>query len=154
MQVQTLHWKTIAFNAFSLEELYQALALRQEIFIVEQTCPYPDADGLDQQALHLFATDQHQKIVAYCRLFHPGVIREESVIGRVVVHQTYRGTGLGRTLMQNAIAYFKTNFPASAIKISAQSYLRNFYESLGFEVIGDEYLEDDIPHLPMLLKFA
>jgi ElaA protein len=154
MQEQKVTWKTIAFHEFSLEELYQALALRQEIFIVEQTCPYPDADGLDQQALHLFATDPDNKIVAYCRIFHPSAIKEESVIGRVVVHQSYRGTGLGRTLMQNAIDYLYRSFPEADIKISAQSYLRRFYSSLGFEVIGDEYLEDDIPHLPMLLKFS
>jgi ElaA protein len=154
MQEEMLQWKTLPFNELSLEELYQILALRQEIFIVEQTCPYPDADGLDQQALHLFATDPGNKIVAYCRIFHPGVIKEESVIGRVVVHQSFRGTGLGRILMQNAIDYLYRRFPEAAIKISAQSYLRRFYSSLGFEVIGDEYLEDDIPHLPMLLKFS
>lgn len=139
------------FESLSKDELYSILALRIEVFVVEQDCPYQDLDYKDQDAHHLIATYEN-KIVAYTRLLPSGIsYPEHCSIGRVICAQRSRGKGIGRELMKESVRLCKTIFPNSPIKISAQTYLLDFYTNLGFQVVGPEYLEDNIPHVAMTL---
>jgi len=137
------------FSELSTDELYDILKLRAEIFVVEQDCIYNDLDGLDKDAVHQFLK-KNNKIVAYSRLLKPGTRFPYYSIGRVVVKQTDRGTGIGIQMMKEAKKFIIDKWGAKKIKVSAQKYLRKFYEDLGFEVITEEYLEDGIPHYGML----
>lgn len=140
------------FSEFSLEELYEVMALRQEVFVVEQDCPYLDADGKDQICWHVMGYE-NEKLVAYTRLAPKGVFYEKyPAIGRVITAQSIRGRGLGVKLMEETIAQCDALFGKETIKISAQCYLLKFYNSLGFESVGEEYLEDGIPHISMIRK--
>lgn len=139
------------FQELTVDELYDILRLRSEIFVVEQNCVYNDLDGFDKEAVHLF-NKKDGKIVAYARLLKPGTRFADFSIGRVVVKETERGTGLGIALMEAAKNYIINEFGATKIKISAQSYLQRFYENLGFEVITEMYLEDGIPHFGMIFE--
>jgi len=141
------------FNEFTIEGLYEVMALRQEVFVVEQDCVYQDLDGLDEKAIHFSLIDQElNSIIAYARVFPPGTINEnKAVIGRVVVRKTHRERGFGKIIMEETILYCKTHFQETDIKISAQTYLETFYTSLGFKDTGDHYLEDGIPHMAMIL---
>lgn len=138
------------FNELSVDELYEIIRLRNEVFVVEQDCPYQDADGKDKIAMHVFCTADDGAVLAYCRLLTPGISYEECSIGRVVNAQSARGTGLGRKLMQTAISYIEDVWKYTAIRISAQQYLEAFYTSLGFVTQSQSYLEDNIPHVEML----
>ena len=141
------------FKELSLEELYDLMALRQEVFVVEQNCPYLDADGRDQKSHHVLGKNDDGKLVAYTRLVPPGLVYEKyAAIGRVVTSPLIRGNGTGKKLMEVSIEYCEKLWPEKSIKISAQTYLKKFYEELGFEQSGDGYLEDDIPHIPMVRK--
>lgn len=137
------------FSELSLIELYDILMLRAEIFVVEQNCVYNDLDDFDKDAVHQFLV-KDGKIIAYSRLLNPGTRFPDFSIGRVVVHSSVRGTGLGIEMMKAAIYYLKNERGATKIKISAQKYLRKFYENLGFKVVTEEYAEDGIPHFGML----
>ncbi len=140
------------FDSLNLKELYDLLALRQEIFIVEQDCPYLDADGIDQKSHHLLGYDQYT-LATYVRLVPKGISYENYCsIGRVVVKEAYRRSGLGYELMTKAIDESQRIFPNQKIKISAQSHLEKFYGNLGFIPTGEEYLEDGIPHIGMTLS--
>ena len=139
------------FSDLSINELYDILQLRSEIFAVEQNCVYNDLDGLDKVAVHQFLRKDGE-IVAYSRLLKPGTRFSEYSIGRVVVRQSERGTGLGKEMMEEAKRYIVNEWGAEKIKISAQSYLQRFYENLGFEIVTEMYLEDGIPHYGMLYK--
>jgi ElaA protein len=139
------------FSDLSINELYDILRLRSEIFVVEQTCVYNDLDGLDKVAVHQFMR-KNGEIVAYSRLLKPGTRFSEYSIGRVVVKQSERGTGLGIEMMEEAKKYIVKEWGATKIKISAQSYLQRFYESLGFEIVTEMYPEDGIPHYGMLYR--
>lgn len=144
-----IRWYLKAFNALSLEELYQILRLRNEVFIVEQNCPYQDMDNADQKALHLLGlTDEG--LAAYTRLFEPGIKFDMASIGRVVTAPFARGTGSGRLLMEKSIKAVEENWGKVPIKIGAQLYLQKFYESLGFSQFSEMYLEDNIPHIEMV----
>ena len=141
------------FSDLSLEELYAIMVLRQEVFIVEQDCPYIDADGLDQSAWHLLGYDEDGLFCAYTRLLQKGIAYPEyASIGRVITSSKTRSKGYGRELMEVSIQETKRLFNTDAIKISAQCYLLKFYSSLGFEPVGEEYLEDGIPHQGMVLR--
>lgn len=140
------------FSALSLEELYDIMELRQEIFIVEQDCPYLDADKKDLKCEHVLVYDSKGILIAYARIVPKGISYENhSSIGRVVTKHTARGTGLGKKLMQFSINTCCQLFPEDSIKISAQVHALGFYSNLGFQKLGDEYLEDDIPHHAMVL---
>lgn len=139
------------FSDLSLNEMYDILQLRSEIFVVEQNCVYNDLDGLDKDAVHQFLRKDGE-IIAYSRLLKPGTRFSEYSIGRVIVMQSERGTGLGIKMMEEAKRYLVNELGAKKIKISAQSYLQRFYESLGFEIVTEMYLEDGIPHFGMLCK--
>ena len=143
-----LEWEIKSFETLSVQELYSILKLRSEIFVVEQNCVYLDLDGKDPLGLHLFGRFDG-KIVAYCRLFRPGISFDNASIGRVVVDANYRDRKWGQELMQEAIASIKTHFGESKITIGAQLYLKKFYENQGFVQTSEMYLEDDIPHIKM-----
>lgn len=123
------------------------LQLRSEVFVVEQNCVYQDIDGKDAKAIHVLGEFDGQ-IVAYARLFKPGDYFEQASIGRVVVKEIFRDRKWGHDLMRGAIAAL-AEMGETAITISAQLYLKKFYESHGFVAVGGQYLEDDIPHIEM-----
>ena len=137
------------FDELSAAELYDLLRLRAEVFVVEQQCIYLDPDGKDSRALHLLGYEGNE-LAACTRLFAPGDYFEEASIGRVAVNQEFRGLGLGREIMEASLAAVQDRFGPVPICLSAQSYLRRFYEELGFRVKGEEYLEDGIPHILMV----
>ncbi len=148
-----IFWTIKPFDELTVRELYDALALRQTVFVVEQNCPYLDADGRDQPAAHLLGYDADGDLVAHTRLIPAGISYEKyASIGRVVTAPKVRGTGLGRELMARSIAACAELFPGQPVKIGAQAHLENFYRGLGFEPTGEAYLEDGIPHIGMLLK--
>lgn len=144
----SLLWEIKPFNELTATEIYFAMQLRSEVFVVEQNCVYQDIDGKDFKALHLIGKLEGN-IVAYARLFKPGDYFENASIGRVVVHPQHRNNQCGRQLMKEAIAGIETHFKQQKITISAQLYLQSFYESLGFDATSEMYLEDDIPHIEM-----
>ena len=144
----SITFKIKRFNALSTEELYQSLKLRADVFVVEQNCVYPDIDGKDSKALHLIGKF-NDEIVAYARLFAPGYYFDNASIGRVVVSAECRDRKWGHELMRAAIAGIKEHYETDAITISAQEYLKKFYESHGFIQDGEGYSEDDIPHIRM-----
>ena len=144
-----LEIKVKSFQELSIDELYNLLQLRSEVFVVEQDCVYQDLDGKDQKALHVLGF-KNNKIVAYTRIFKPGYYFDEASIGRVVVAQKERKHKYGYDIMKASINTIKKHFSETKIKISAQVYLSKFYNNLGFKETGDEYLEDDIPHIAMI----
>lgn len=149
--MSSVKFKCIPFNALTINELYALLALRSEVFVVEQNCVFLDVDGKDEQALHCLGFDENNKLVSYTRLFDKDVYYEGfTSIGRVVSAPSARSRGIGRELMQQSIAYCKGFFGDVPIKIGAQKYLLKFYESFGFKTIGQDYLEDGIEHTIMV----
>ncbi len=148
-----IQFTCVPFESLSNTELYEILALRQEVFVVEQNCPYQDCDGKDLASWHLSGRDSTGKLVCYTRLLPKGIAYEHYVsIGRVVSSPAARGTGACKILMEESIRRCQQLFGNQAIKIGAQSYLLKFYESFGFESTGEEYLEDGIPHTKMILQ--
>lgn len=145
---QTPEWKIKRFEELSPLEIYQILELRSEVFVVEQNCVYQDIDGKDQYALHLLGVSDG-KLACYARMFPAGKYFEEASIGRVVIREEFRQNKWGHDLMRQAIAGISDVYGTDAITISAQAYLRKFYEQHGFVFTGEEYLEDGIPHLRM-----
>ncbi|GAA3591698.1 GNAT family N-acetyltransferase [Flavivirga amylovorans] len=137
------------FEELTKQELYSLLQIRSEVFVVEQDCVYQDIDGKDQKALHVLGFKEH-KLVAYTRIFKPGDYFKEPSIGRVVVIKSERAYKYGYDIMKTSIKAITEHFNTSLIKISAQVYLKKFYANLGFTAIGEEYLEDDIPHIAMI----
>ena len=146
-----MNWKIKKFNELNIEEIYKILALRNEIFIVEQECPYLDCDDKDLNSYHLFLRENGE-IVSYLRILEKGVSYDEISIGRVAVKKSYRGKGISRKMMLQAIEFIENNLTENAIKIQAQAYLLDFYSSLGFKAVSEEYLEDNIPHIDMIYK--
>lgn len=145
-------WHYKLFDELTAKELYQIIQLRNEVFVIEQDCIYQDADGKDMKCGHLWATI-NEEIVAYSRIVPKGISYEnEPSIGRVVCSGNHRGLGLGKQLIANSIQVIENLFFTSSIRISAQLYLKSFYESFDFEQVSEEYLEDDIPHIEMLRK--
>ncbi len=148
-----LNFTCKAFDSLSLAELYELMALRQQVFVVEQDCPYLDADGLDQQSWHLMGYEPGGPMLAYARLLPEGLAYSDyTSIGRVVTHTSSRSKGYGKQLMHRAIDEIIERFGATPIKISAQCYLIKFYESFGFQAVGEGYMEDGIPHIAMLRR--
>jgi len=142
-----MRWQWSTLDELTPTALYAALALRQEVFVVEQDCAYLDADGRDLFAHHLLGW-RDERLIAYARVFGPRD-GQPLTIGRVVTSATVRGTGLGRPLMQQAMERGWTAYGHGPIHLSAQAHLADFYGSLGFRVSGPGYDEDGIPHLPM-----
>lgn len=144
----SIEWKIKRFEALSVQELYQLLKLRSEVFVVEQNCVYLDIDDKDQKAIHLFG-EIEGRIIAYVRIFKPNDYFENASIGRVVTHPDFRALKIGHELMQQAVNAIEEYFGEKQITISAQLYLKKFYESHGFTQTSEMYLEDDIPHIEM-----
>ena len=136
------------FSELNTTELYNILQLRSEVFVVEQDCVYQDVDFKDQKALHVFGF-KNDKIIAYTRIFKPGDYFKNASIGRVVVAANERKYGFGHDLLKASIKAIKDDFKVDKITISAQKYLKKFYESHQFIQVGEEYLEDGIPHIRM-----
>ena len=144
---------TKIFSELDIEDLYQILRLRSEVFVVEQDCVYQDLDNKDQNAIHLYYKE-NSEIVAYTRIFKAGDYYENPCIGRVVVLKKNRGKELGKIIMIDSIEYIKQNIKGKKIELSAQKYLDKFYKDLGFYKIGEDYLEDGIPHQRMLFDLV
>ena len=139
-------WEVKEWAELSTREVENIFSLRSEVFVVEQDCVYQDIDGKDQKAKHVLGKKEND-IVAYARIFKPGDYFKEASFGRAVVKKTERGKGVGDELVINCLE----NITEEEIKISAQSYLKEFYASHGFIAKGDEYMEDGIPHTAMYL---
>ncbi len=145
----SIAWNWLHYAQLSVDQLYDLLRLRQIIFIVEQNCPYPDADGLDPQAWHLLGYEKGV-LIAYLRVVEPGRKFAEPSIGRVVTHSSVRGRGAGRELMVEGLRRTEHLYPGQGIRISAQAHLEKFYGEFGFRTVRGPYEEDGIPHLEML----
>ncbi len=141
--------KVKTFQELTTKELYDLLQLRSEVFVVEQDCVYQDIDGKDENALHVLGY-KDESIVAYTRIFKPGYYFDEASIGRVVVKDSERQYQYGYDIMNASIKAIKNHYNVRIIKISAQMYLKRFYNNLEFFEVGEEYLEDGIPHVAMI----
>lgn len=144
------NWVWRSFEKLSNAQLYQILQLRQQVFVVEQTCCYEDIDDNDQSAIHLMGHSTDDKLLAYCRVFAPGVRFEQSSIGRVLTATDARHLKLGHELLKRSVGYCDKHFPGTVIRIDAQAHLQEFYGRYGFTMIGEEHLVDGIPHVTML----
>ncbi len=136
------------FEELTADEVYEILRVRVAVFVVEQNCPYQEADGKDRFSYHVFLKDE-TGIRAYLRVIDKGIAFEEAAIGRVLT--TERGKGLGLRILSEGIKVAKNRMNAGSIKIEAQSYAKEFYEKAGFRQISEEFLEDGIPHIQMIL---
>ena len=146
----TFSFDWLPFDRLSGREVHDVLQLRQRVFVVEQTCPFLDADGLDPKCWHGLGRDEAGLLVATARLVPPGLKYEEPAIGRVVTAPEVRRTGAGRALMLSSIQQVQRLFPGQPIRLGAQRYLERFYGSFGFRPVGEPYDEDGIDHIEML----
>ena len=150
-----MEWQLKKFKQLDVDELYELLKLRVDVFVVEQNCPYPETDEKDRHpdALHLSGRNSDNgKCTAYLRILPPGVSFKEASVGRVVVAKENRKEGISSIMVKKAIKIIENTWPENNIKIGAQVYLKQFYESHGFKSASNEYLEDGIPHIDMLRK--
>ena len=138
------------FHELTTDELYAILKLRVDVFVVEQSCPYGELDGLDQKALHIWLRDE-EGIEAYVRVLDKGVKSEHAAIGRVIAVK--RRMGLGTRIVQAGLNAARAYYGADSVYIEAQTYARGLYEKLGFRQISGEFTEDGIPHIRMLIEF-
>ena len=148
-----LFWQWSRFSELRPDDLYAMVRLREAVFIVEQNCPYPDADGRDPRAWHLLGWNQgpaERSLVAYARVFEPGVRYTEGSIGRVATAQKVRRTGIGRRLMAEALRRLDALAPGQKIKLAAQQRLEAFYADFGFATVSAPYEEDGIMHVDMV----
>ena len=143
-----MNWTWSRFADLGVDNLYDALALRCRVFIMEQGA-YQDPDGLDRHAWHLLGRDDAGVLQAYLRVVDPGLKYDEPAIGRVITAPEVRGSGLGRVLFAEGVKRCEAAWPGRGIRISAQAHLARFYGEFGFVPVGEPYLEDDIPHLEM-----
>jgi ElaA protein len=149
----TIDWHFSRFADLTPFDLYDVLAARQNVFILEQTCLYPDIDGYDLEAHHLLGwrdMDGKRQLAAYLRVLAPGAKYDEMSIGRVITTPAARGSGAGRALLDQGIAHAEALHPGHRIRIGAQQYLERFYASFGFETVSAPYDEDGIMHIDML----
>ena len=152
-----IEWQWSRFADLSPAELYEMLALRQQVFVLEQACLYPDLDGLDVDAHHLLGWKTvagKRELAATLRCLAPGAKYDEMSLGRVVTSPATRGTGLGRELVAQGIACAERLHPGHAIRIGAQAHLEAFYAGFGFRTVSAPYDEDGIPHIDMLRPAA
>ena len=143
--------KVKVYQDLAIDELYAMMALRAAVFVVEQNCVYQDLDYKDQKALHVMGWI-NGKLVAYTRLFGPGDYFDQASIGRVIVAMDERGHNYGHQIMSASITAISQRYKTDRIDISAQTYLEQFYTAHGFLPLGEEYLEDGIPHIKMIKK--
>jgi ElaA protein len=143
---------TAPFSQIPSVKMYRILALRADVFVVEQACAYQDLDGKDEHSFWVWAEDENGTVHATARLLPAGLSYKEISIGRVCSSLSSRGTGLGKALMNECLEQCEQIWGKQTITISAQQYLLKFYNELGFVEEGEMYLEDDIPHLKMKRK--
>lgn len=143
-------WELVHFDDLKPRDLYDILALRNAVFIVEQKCAYQDCDGVDSVSHHLWTRRADNAMAAYLRVIPPSVCYEEASLGRIITSLAVRRSGLGRALVREGIMRVEELYGPVAIRIGAQRYLLRFYEQFGFASTGREYDEDDIPHAEML----
>ena len=146
----SIRWDIKKFEELSTTELYRIMQLRLAVFCVEQNCAYQDADGKDLKCIHICGFDQDGELIAYSRIVPAGISFKEVSIGRVITSDKGRGTGAGKELMQKSKVFIENEYGKVPIRIGAQCYLIKFYSSFGFEISGEEYLEDNIPHIEMI----
>ena len=144
-------WKCKTYGSLSIDELYQILRVRQEVFVIEQDCNYLDADNLDKYSVHLLCYKK-DILIAYVRIYTNPNNSSEVSFGRILVKKKFRGMGLGKELVQRGINLNVDSLKNRVISMSAQVYLVKFYEKLGFRILGKEYLEDKIPHIKMIRR--
>ncbi|MEW9502311.1 GNAT family N-acetyltransferase [Jeotgalibacillus marinus] len=146
-----MEWTLKSFDELTTHELYRILMERTNIFVVEQQCAYEEIDGYDTKGHHL--TLEHKgELVAYARLLPGGVKYNVPSIGRIIVNESHRGSGIARELMLKSIEIMVEEWKVENIKLQAQFYLKHFYQSFGFEETSEEYLDDGIPHVDMLMN--
>lgn len=145
-----MEWRCLPFEALGVQRLYELLALRSEVFVVEQHCVFQDIDGLDPQTLHLLG-EREGRLLAYARLIPPGLKGPAALISRVVTAPQARGGGTGRALMAEALAQCERLWPGTPVTLHAQAHLQPFYASFGFMPVGETYMEDGIAHIEMRL---
>jgi len=141
------------FKELSVEEMYQILRIRSEVFVIEQRCIYEDIDGKDEKAMHVMGKNNNE-IIAYTRILEGGEDYDFPSISRVVVKKENRGEERGKEIMKETIKYIVEELKEKTIVLAAQKYLEKFYRELGFIAEGEEYLEDEIPHQKMSLKLV
>ena len=146
-----INWQCAAFSALSGKQIYAILKARCEVFVVEQNCIFLDIDGRDETALHLMAWTESDGLAAYLRIHGPKTSFKEASLGRVLTTKIFRGTGIGRQLLEQGLKHLAAHYPNQPVRIGAQSYLTDFYGSFGFVADSEEYIEDGIAHVEMLL---
>ncbi|WP_053979283.1 GNAT family N-acetyltransferase [Marinagarivorans algicola] len=144
-----LQFKWSRLEVLSALEAFEIIKAREAVFVVEQQCAYQEADEMDLASWHLMVTLNHT-LVAYARVVDPGIKYKQPSIGRVMTVKKFRKLAIGRSLMLEAIRFTEQTFSGQGIKIGAQVYLKNFYASLGFEAVSEQYDEDGIAHIDML----
>ena len=145
-----IHWEIKKFEELTVKELYTIMQLRLAVFCVEQNCAYQDADGKDPKCFHLMGIDIAGELIAYSRIVPAGISFTEVSIGRVISSAQARGTGAGKELMNYSLEFIEKQYGKVPVRIGAQCYLIKFYSTFGFEISGNEYLEDNIAHIEML----
>ncbi len=148
--MEKINWQTKAFKDLSVDEYWEILFLRTEIFVVEQDCPYQEVDEKDKKSFHLFGRTENGQVIATSRIVFPGISYKEVSIGRVALKKEYRGKGIADEMMHETFKFIEQEFGKVPIRISAQEYLRNFYTKHDFTQVSEMYLEDDIPHIEMI----
>lgn len=143
-----MSWKVKKFDELTNYELYSILKERSDIFVVEQTCFYLDPDGLDIGSYHLYK-EENEEIIAYLRILPREIVGDNAAIGRVIVKKDYRGKGIGKELIGEALKFITEVLKEHNVELHAQDHLRDFYGSFGFKVASDVYLDAGIPHVTM-----
>ncbi len=152
--MEKITWQTKAFKDLTVDEYFEIIHLRTAIFVVEQDCPYQEVDEKDRQSYHLYGRSEDGEIIAVTRILPPGVSYNEFSVGRVALKKEYRGKGIADELMKETFKFIESEFGKQAIRISAQEYLLNYYNKHGFKQVGEMYLEDDIPHIEMIINLT
>lgn len=150
--MEKIVWKTKHFKDLSVDEYFEILYLRTAIFVVEQDCPYQEVDEKDRKSFHLFGKNEKGDVIATTRILPQNISYNEVSIGRVALKKECRGKGIAGDLMQESLLFIENQFGKEDIRISAQTYLFNYYSKFNFKPVGKEYLEDNIPHIEMLRK--
>jgi len=143
-------YTTKNFKDLSVDEYFELLHLRTAVFVVEQDCPYQEVDEKDRESFHLVGKTETGEVIAVTRILPQGVSYNEVSIGRVALKKEFRGKGIANGLMKATLLFIENELGKQAIRISAQTYLLNYYGKFGFQQVGNEYLEDNIPHVEML----
>lgn len=148
--INKVNWSAQHFVDLNLRSFHDLLQLRINVFVVEQTCPYPELDGKDTKSFHIVGKDGDGHTLATCRVIPAGISYKEVSFGRFAVDKDFRDKDLGHKMMQYTLEFIENEMGKVPIRISAQTYLENFYGKYGFNMVGEPYLEDDIPHIEML----